>query len=354
MDRKTRNLITRQVPKLLLLAFVAVTAAMMFLTGQELNATLLVLVGMAVTADQLITRSDFDRGGGPVYQSTILYGGTFVFWNSGGFLDDDTASGANKFAGMAVKRYDNSAGADGDIQADIWTTGGFTVTGSGFAQSSVGLDCFATDNYTATLTSTGNSVRIGRIIEYISSTKVRVEIAPFIPEALTVESGTFQAVIFNGPTGVNELRIPTNQADALSIESSAGDVIVFDTTTGTVVVTFGAAVRLNVAGDAQIGSATTDLVAFHGATPTDQCPAYTQTYATADRTHAAPTAAALTVTDGAGSNDNTIGAITADASVIAAVQELADEINKLVADVADVKQIVNAVIDDLQEKGISG
>lgn len=42
-------------------------------------------------------------------------------------------------------------------------------------------------------------------------------------------------------------------------------------------------------------------------------------------TYAAPTAppAALTVTDGAGTNDLTIGAITGDASVIAAVQELA-------------------------------
>jgi hypothetical protein len=80
--------------------------------------------------------------------------------------------------------------------------------------------------------------------------------------------------------------------------------------------------------------------------------AYTQTYATADKTHAAPTAATLTVSDGAGTNDNTIGAITADASVIAAVQELADEINKLVADVADVKQFANSIVDDLQAQGI--
>lgn len=46
--------------------------------------------------------------------------------------------------------------------------------------------------------------------------------------------------------------------------------------------------------------------------------------ATADDTIGAVTApTALTVADGAGTNDGTIGAITADASVIAAVQELA-------------------------------
>lgn len=93
-------------------------------------------------------------------------------------------------------------------------------------------------------------------------------------------------------------------------------------------------------------------VGFHGTAPAAQGSAYTQTYATADKTHAAPTAATLTVSDGEGTNDNTIGAITADASVIAAVQEIADEINKLVADVADVKHIVNSVIDDLQAHGL--
>lgn len=81
---------------------------------------------------------------------------------------------------------------------------------------------------------------------------------------------------------------------------------------------------------------------------------YTQTFSTADRTIANATAAALTVSDGAGTNDGTIGAITADASVIAAVQELAAQINKLVADNADLRQGLTAVIDDLQAAGIVG
>jgi hypothetical protein len=101
----------------------------------------------------------------------------------------------------------------------------------------------------------------------------------------------------------------------------------------------------------KIGTGSTQKLGFFGATPVVQQSAYTQTYSTADRTHASPTASALTVTDGAGTNDNTIGAITDNASTIAAVQELADEINKLVADVADIKQLVNSVIDDLQALG---
>lgn len=110
----------------------------------------------------------------------------------------------------------------------------------------------------------------------------------------------------------------------------------------------------NGANGIRFGTATSDKFAFHGATPTNQCDAYTQTYSTADRTHAARTAIALTVTDGVGTNDGTIGAITADASVIAAVQELAAAINALRVDHLDTASVVNAVVDDLQEKGLVG
>lgn len=52
---------------------------------------------------------------------------------------------------------------------------------------------------------------------------------------------------------------------------------------------------------------------------------------TADATVASMAAvAALTVSDGAGTNDGTIGAITGDASVIAAVQELAAKIGEII------------------------
>lgn len=79
---------------------------------------------------------------------------------------------------------------------------------------------------------------------------------------------------------------------------------------------------------------------------------YTQTFSTADRTIANATASALTVTDGVGTNNGTIDAITDNASTIAAVQELAAMVNKLIDDNADLRQGLTAVIDDLQLKGI--
>jgi hypothetical protein len=48
---------------------------------------------------------------------------------------------------------------------------------------------------------------------------------------------TLPTVTFNGATGANEIVVPTNLADALSIEDSAGDLMVFRTSTGSQSVT---------------------------------------------------------------------------------------------------------------------
>lgn len=114
----------------------------------------------------------------------------------------------------------------------------------------------------------------------------------------------------------------------------------------------------------KFGTATSQKIGFFNATPVVQPSAYTQTYSTADKTHAAPTAATLTDNSGGGATDNTIGAIAgvdgtgSNAAGLTttrdAIAELADEINKLVADMADVKQLVNSVIDDLQALGLVG
>ncbi len=95
-----------------------------------------------------------------------------------------------------------------------------------------------------------------------------------------------------------------------------------------------------------------------GATPAGQQGAYTQTYSASDRTHANPTASALTDSSG-GTASQTLAAITGgggscENATKNAVASLADEINKLIADVADVKQALNAVIDDLQTFGFAG
>lgn len=101
-------------------------------------------------------------------------------------------------------------------------------------------------------------------------------------------------------------------------------------------------------------------IGFFGTAPTTQATAYTQTYATADKTHAAETTADISLTYT--SNDP---AITPDGSITIAdgaapttneylewLEELTDQQIKQRADVADLKQLVNSIIDDLQAYGL--
>ena len=133
----------------------------------------------AVTAEQLITqKGQGTKGTGGVDASTTIYGGSICFIDaSSGYIEDDTNSGANFLAGIAVKTYDNSSGSAGDVQAEFWDTGKFLLTGSGLAVTDVGSKVYASDNYTITTTSTNNTY-IGTIVEFVSATQVYVLLDP--------------------------------------------------------------------------------------------------------------------------------------------------------------------------------
>lgn len=129
----------------------------------------------AVTAGQLIKRREGCRGELPIAASTSIYQGTLVFSDVSGYAVGIVASGANPFRGVATKDVDNASGAAGDLKAEFWTEGQFVLTGSGFSQASVGLNAYATDNYTVTTSGQAASY-IGRIVGYVSATQVLVEI----------------------------------------------------------------------------------------------------------------------------------------------------------------------------------
>lgn len=136
---------------------------------------------MAVTANQLINAQDPScRRSYPVAASKTIYGGTIVFAASG-YASDDDNGGSNVFIGIAVDNADNASGSAGDINVDLYSKGAFVLTGSGFSQANVGALCYASDNYTVT-TSATSTTKIGRIVEFISSTQVRVEIETVVDQ----------------------------------------------------------------------------------------------------------------------------------------------------------------------------
>ena len=130
---------------------------------------------MAVTANQVIKKKDGDRVTIPA-DNVNIYEGTFVFRDSSGYGTSGVNSGANPFVGIAVSQCDNSGGADGDLDIELYNEGMFVLTGSGFSQADVGKTVFASDNYTITLTQAATVVPIGRVREFISSTQNVVEL----------------------------------------------------------------------------------------------------------------------------------------------------------------------------------
>lgn len=155
------------------------------------------LVGMAVTANQIIKRQDDCVFAFPVAASTRIYEGTLVFITAAGYADDDTATGVNGFAGIARTEVDNSSGAAGDKWVEVYREGGFELTGTGFAQTDVGMPAYADDNYSVVNALGSTSVRIGKFVRYVSSTKAIVEIQPSGVGALEIAPLT--TITHSGP-----------------------------------------------------------------------------------------------------------------------------------------------------------
>ena len=141
----------------------------------------------------------------------------------------------------------------------------------------------------------------------------------------------------SGPSTL--LTIGTTIVPKVNIVPDDGVNFVFGTTTGT-----------------KFGQATNQKIGVWNATPVIQQSAYTQTYATADKTHAAFTSGDLT-----GITSSTTGTALAEPSLLYTQAEMQqnfrriqDQYNLLRADLADLKQLVNSVIDDFQTIGWLG
>jgi len=144
---------------------------------------------MAVTANQVIEKRE-GRRSYPVAASVHIYEGTLVFLTATGYATDVTATGVNGFVGVAVGEQDNSSGSAGDLTVEVWAEGEFVLQGTGFAQADVGSKVYAEDNYTVGVSISTASVPIGMVTEYISSTKIRVDIDPVGVGALPVAALT--------------------------------------------------------------------------------------------------------------------------------------------------------------------
>jgi hypothetical protein len=150
---------------------------------------------MAKTAQQIIDiKEPLNNVAFPVASGETIYQGTFAIINSG-YLKNLTSTNATQgdIVGLVNDGSANASGpaattANGSISGSfeetsadagdktvrwVWLNGLVRVTGSGFAQTSVGKVCYLADNYTGNIT--GNGIQLGTITTYISSTVVYVD-----------------------------------------------------------------------------------------------------------------------------------------------------------------------------------
>jgi hypothetical protein len=133
---------------------------------------------MAVTANQVIKVQEGDRRSYPVEEATRIYQGTLVYVNAAGYACDVTATGVNAFVGIAVAEADNTDGADGAIEVEVYTEGDFELTGTFNSITDVGMPAYGDDNYAVVVALGATSVRIGRVVRFVSTTKAIIAIQP--------------------------------------------------------------------------------------------------------------------------------------------------------------------------------
>ena len=107
-----------------------------------------------------------------------IFEGALVAINAAGYAVNAGDDANAVIVGVADESVDNSGGAAGDKEIKVVRTGVFTFnTAYSAAQTDVNNIAMASDNQTVDLAAnTTNDIPVGRIVEVLSSSKVRVDI----------------------------------------------------------------------------------------------------------------------------------------------------------------------------------
>jgi hypothetical protein len=134
----------------------------------------------------------------PVAESTIIYEGCKVAVNDSGYLimAAHNATNIKAFVGVSREYVDNSAGANGAKVCNIVREGAYEMLTSGVTQANVGDIAYANVGQTASVDETVKvgstagltaAIPTGKVLRYISTTKVLVDIYAAASGALDAE-----------------------------------------------------------------------------------------------------------------------------------------------------------------------
>lgn len=133
-------------------------------------------------ADITERKASTDRQDGEVVpflaSNVSIFEGALVAVNAAGYLDNAGDDANTVVVGVADESVDNSGGSAGDKEVKVRRTGVYTfVAGWSAAQTDVNTLVYASDNQTVNLAANlTNDVLVGRVVEVLSSSKVRVDI----------------------------------------------------------------------------------------------------------------------------------------------------------------------------------
>ncbi len=233
--------------------------------------------------------------------------------------------------------YVGAAPTEGGTNASVYTVGAVN------AASITSRGAITVNDQQISL-STGN-------ITFSGAGYISIGASPASAGSIRIPNNTYGVLARNFAGGADINMWKVNASDLIE----AGVSLAALTLAGTVTMADAINIVLNATTGTKIGTATNQKLGFYNATPVVQRPAYSQTYVTADKTHADPTGAVVAGTVEVGGTGAAEGAWDTAAhrhTTITTISEIKTSVNNLVADMADVKQVVNAIIDDLQALGL--
>lgn len=118
----------------------------------------------------------------PIAAAALIYGGAIVCVNAGGYLIKGSDAAGLILAGISTGRFDNSAGANGDLNGVFERDGLHMMNlGTAITQANVGDPVYLVDDQTVDLAANvTHLILAGVIAEMVTTTLAYIDIAPAI------------------------------------------------------------------------------------------------------------------------------------------------------------------------------
>jgi hypothetical protein len=113
----------------------------------------------------------------PVAAGVKIYAGSLVCVNASGYAAPAANAAGYHFVGVAQEQMDNGGGADGAQTVRLRRVGVFEFDADSVTQAMLGTAMYVVDDHTMDDAPGANSVKVGELVKYISTTRGWIDIA---------------------------------------------------------------------------------------------------------------------------------------------------------------------------------